>query len=689
SRAAGMDAVLPLEDELFEDAPEFAKPALPPECEALLGWQMTQSALKPFNFRLPLGFYVVLVHDQSWVSVVAEMLRTVYVYGPYCRPDQVDAPPIQRPNIQLLGARTPITTVKIPRADDANNTTSRVSIEARIAKFLGEGTSACFVTSDLSELPTPLQAMADRVIEVPAPSRRFLRAMLRKIAPPHGRLDYRGLDCAGLTPTMLSLAYRNGTSAQGYLQRLHRLLATGQPQPLARQSKPITPLSALHGVDDAKSWANELKADLGLYRAAKLTWDDVPSSALFNGPSGTGKTSLAQAIAEDCQLNFIGTSYSDWQSAGSGHLGDVIRTLRAAFAEARARRPSVLFIDELDSIGTRKAGSAQREEWWRVIINALLEEMDGRADNEGVVLLAASNHPEAIDPAILRSGRLDRHIAVALPTASALAAIYHDQLATSPHDGTLDFAQLGDFSAGLTGADVKKHCADARRRARLAKRPLTQADVIQVITGEESSASPDDLWRIAVHECGHAIAAYNSPALEVGMLSILRRGDIAGSATFKLRSSHVTADSLHAYLIAMLAGRAAEEVLLGQVSSGAGGPEGSDLSRATRLAAEAEFSLGLGEDRLAWLDLSQPGRLTSLLTTRPDVERLIATRIRDAYAAAKALIEAQQQTILRLAQCLLKARVMSSADIQRFVGEVRCSSVIKLPLATMPRQTIH
>jgi ATP-dependent Zn protease len=645
----------------------------PPRCDQMLAWYMVDAALQKINHTLQPGFHILLVQHESWVPVVEAVLKTAYIYGPHGSFTAMRASRRSRPVIQLLGTRAPLELVRPPAGKSTSGTPNTPStpgtppapapaLEDTTCACLATGKAACLVTAALDQVPDDLHASADRILAVPPPSRRLLAKMLKELAPPARRLPFGGYDYARLTPTMLRLAYRPAIEAPAYLRGLQRMLPTPASTTPANPERRPLPLAELHGIDAAKQWAASLKADLNDYRQGRLPWAEVPSSALLSGPPGTAKTTLARAIAADCALAFVGTSYADWQSAGHGHLGDVMRSMRAAFHAARAQAPALLFIDELDSVGARGHGAGQRDDWWRSIINGVLEELDGRADNTGVVVMAASNHPEMIDPALLRAGRMERHIVLPLPDANALAAIFRDQLRPVGALEGFNLEQLGQICLGMSGADIVRLCTEARRRARQQRRLVEQQDLLHAIAGDASPRSTSDEWRIAVHEAGHGVMVLLSPVLELAHLSIVRQGERQGNAVFKLRGETATPAALQAYIVALLAGRAAEELLLGEVSSGAGGASDSDLGYATRLAADAELTLGLGEQRLVWFDLSPPARLSTLLAQRPDIERQVNARLAQAYREASATLAKFKPELERMARRLLECRSLSKRE---------------------------
>ena len=246
---------------------------------------------------------------------------------------------------------------------------------------------------------------------------------------------------------------------------------------------------------------------------------------------------------------------------------------------APARAPALLFFDELDSLGSRGQGS-QRDDWWRSVFNALLEQIDDSTGNEGVVFVGASNYPELIDPALLRAGRMEERIILRLPNVAALANIYRDQL-EGACGATVDLRSIGQMSAGMTGADVIKTCARAQRRARNAGRLVTYDDLMVAIIGGENRVDHDSQIRIAIHEAGHAVAALASPVLTLAQVTIVGRGDVEGGTMMRPKNETVhTPAVLDAFLTALLSGRASEEILLGEISAGAGGREEGATSAA-------------------------------------------------------------------------------------------------------------
>ncbi len=386
-------------------------------------------------------------------------------------------------------------------------------------------------------------------------------------------------------------------------------------------------LKQLHGLGEARQFSEDLIADIHAAIQGQIPWEQVDRGALLVGPPGTGKTTLAKAIAKDCGVKFVQGSAAEWQAAGN--LPEHIMAIRKTFAEARRYAPSILFIDEIDSLGNREQFTGQNASYNTDVVNAVLEQIQGLDTEAPIFVLGATNHEDRVDPALKRSGRMDRVIRIPRPNSEALGHIYGHYLGSltgAQIDPAIDLTALGRLSVGLTGADAERIVRGAARRARKSGRTVSQADIIAEITNKPRNANnnlrltPEELERTAYHEAGHAMAMClsTSGGADIGFVTIVPRDN--GTLGFVAampdeRVSFIRSDYQEKIEIC-LAGRAAEGIRYGEenVSSGAT----SDLHAATALAIDMITKLGLGQERkLLWSemptekDLQQANQLLS------------------------------------------------------------------------------
>ena len=416
-------------------------------------------------------------------------------------------------------------------------------------------------------------------------------------------------------------------------------------------------LGQLAGMPEARSWAEALVQDLVLYKAGRLKWSDVDAGCVLYGPTGTGKTTLARAIAATAKVPLIATSYADW-TRGGRYGADIMIAMRATFDKAREHAPCVVAIDELDSMPARSTLSSEHIVT-HAIVNALLEQLDGLNRRPGVVVIGACNHHDRLDEALIRSGRLGRSILVPLPALDALPQILAFHLAD-------DAASVGDLRGiavlcvGMSGADIEQLVRDARQRARRAARPIRRDDLISILEARSKSRDPETERRIAVHEAGHAVADLRLGVSGNINVSIVATASAAGRVAIRATDAPQTRKSIEDRLVVLLAGRAAEETILGSVSGGAGGDARSDLGQATHLAFQAIGTLGLSaQDTLIWYG-------------RPDVENMrfhptllaeAREMLNEAYSRATVLVAAEQVYVELIAADLVRRRGLTHQDM--------------------------
>lgn len=391
-------------------------------------------------------------------------------------------------------------------------------------------------------------------------------------------------------PEVMFSALRRNRSAADALKRLQSSLIGRSRKDDASPSEQLF-LENLHGYGSAKTWGLQLATDLSLWLQGKLSWSEIDRGLLLSGPPGVGKTIFARALANTCGVNFVATSVAQWQS--EGHLGDTLKAMRKDFAKASVDAPSILFIDELDSIGDRATFPSDHANYSSQVVNALLECLDGTTARDGVVVVGATNHPAKIDPAVRRPGRLDRHVIIDLPNEEERLAIVRQHLGS---DALLHLGDLGPRTESMAGADLAQLVRDAKRQARREGRSVILTDLTSQlppmipITGPFRRAA-------SIHEAGHALVGIR---LEYGkflgafvhhQLNPRFKEQQAGAAGFELPVIWLRNEQQYRdQICVLLAGIAAEKLILGSHSDGAE----ADLAEATKLALEMETQNGMG-----------------------------------------------------------------------------------------------
>jgi ATP-dependent Zn protease len=446
-----------------------------------------------------------------------------------------------------------------------------------------------------------------------------------------------------------------------YFADIDALVREYQNPPPGMEPEPLPRLADMHGLGPAKRWAESLVRDLRDVREGRISFNECDAGCLLAGPPGTGKTTLARVLAQEAGVHFIATSAVSWLS--HSYLGQVLEAVREDFASARANAPCILFIDEVDGLADRTAVEGRYQSYWNAFIGCVLEEMQGFRAQPGVILLGATNYLDAVDPALLRSGRFDRVVPVPVPEPEDLARILRQKLGSDlAGEDLMTAATLG---MGGTGADAERWVRGARRRARYEERELTVEDLLAEICEAVDGLDADLLRRCAVHEAGHAVAAIvHCEAVEVG-ISLVNRAAIAGCTRAASREEALTPEAARRRLAYLLAGRAAEEVVLGEVSGGAGGMERSDLALSTRLAVDMVTTYGIAgpEPLIYWGAGVRPSQLPPPLYTE------VRRELNVAYKEACDLVQTHRQAIDRLADYLTMHLAAPDTVIRTIIRE--------------------
>ena len=420
----------------------------------------------------------------------------------------------------------------------------------------------------------------------------------------------------------------------------------------------------------------------------------IPHGLLLVGPPGTGKTLLARAVAGEAGVQFLSISGSDfvemYVGVGAGRVRDL-------FEQARKIAPAIVFIDEIDAVG-RKRGSGlggghdEKEQ----TLNQLLVEMDGFTRSEGVIVLAATNRPDILDPALLRPGRFDRQIHVGRPDVKGREEILKVHAKDKKLDASVNLKNVARSTAGFTGADLSNLLNEAAILAARANRPvLTMEDMneaLMKITAGPAKKSRvqtrKDLKETAVHEAGHAVAMYNLPTHDpVRQITIVPRGQSLGATWYlpKDDSSNLTRNEMYEQIVSLLGGRVAEALFLGDISVGAS----NDIDRATKLAKDMVARYGMCEKlgTVSYLDGGEVFIGRDYQTTKSYSEKIAGTiddevkaLIDKAYDHCKQILTDNSDKLHEVVDFLLEKETMTGEQFEavmqgREVGDASSTSM--------------
>ncbi|MBY5545975.1 AAA family ATPase [Rhizobium leguminosarum] len=429
-------------------------------------------------------------------------------------------------------------------------------------------------------------------------------------------------------------------------------------------------LDVSKGFGEASVWAEALKRDLEDWRQGKLPWAEVDKGCLLYGPPGTGKTRFAAALAAHCGLHLEATSIPKWQSFKDGDLGDMLKAMYQAFNAAKENAPCLLFLDEFDAIGDRAKFPSRHETYSTTVVNALLECLDGTEGREGVIVLGACNYPERIDPALLRSGRLEKHVRFPLPDATARGEILEFHLPNLAGDAALK--EVGARLPGKSGADLERLAREARRIARKESRDVNISDV-RALVQVPPPLDAKTLYRVAIHEAGHALVTH---ALLLGKIERVEIYDNvenfatimdANGGTFMQRPSHefLTRWDAMKIITSDLAGAAAEDLIFGHRSNWSTGNQTSDFAKATTMAIRMVTEYAFGNSLYflpGSVDMTSSPKLWEDLALRDDVTEIL----QEQYQRARDMLDGLKPTLLKLADALVKHKRLEAPQLEPY-----------------------
>ena len=469
-------------------------------------------------------------------------------------------------------------------------------------------------------------------------------------------------------------AFRGGANGGGMFS-----IGKSKAQLFDSKKQPSVSFKDVAGLEGAKYEVEEIVDFLKNPKKYTTLGGKIPKGALLVGPPGTGKTLLAKAVAGEAQVPFFSLSGSDFVEMFVGVGASRVRDL---FKNAKEKAPCIIFIDEIDAIGRsrgRNSISGANDERENTL-NQLLTEMDGFSTNNGIIVLAATNRADVLDRALLRAGRFDRQIHVELPNYNERKGIFEVHVRNLKLAEDVDLEFFSKQTPGFSGADIANVCNEAALiAARNGKQSIEKSDFLaaidRIIGGLEKRGniiSPDEKKTIAIHESGHATVSWMlkhaSPLVKV---TIVPRGKSLGAAWYLPEERHITTtEQLMDEMAALLGGRAAEEVLIGKVSTGAL----NDLERATKQAYAMVVYYGLSKlGNISYYDSSGEREYSFSKPysekTAEEIDREVHSIIDEAYQTAKKILSENKDKLIQLAKQLQEKEVIFTEDMEKIYGK--------------------
>ncbi|HIT03064.1 MAG TPA: ATP-dependent zinc metalloprotease FtsH [Candidatus Caccocola faecipullorum] len=437
--------------------------------------------------------------------------------------------------------------------------------------------------------------------------------------------------------------------------------------------------SDVAGEDEAKENLSEIVEylhDPGKYKEIGAS---MPKGILLVGPPGTGKTMLAKAVAGESNVPFFSISGSEFVEMFVGMGAAKVRDL---FKQAKEKAPCIVFIDEIDAIGQRRDGRAMGNDEREQTLNQLLTEMDGFEGNNGVMILAATNRPESLDPALTRPGRFDRRVPVELPDLKGREAILRVHAKRVKTDGSVDFNKIARMSSGASGAELANIVNEAALRAvRAGRTAATEADMEEsievVIAGYQKKnaiLTEQERRTVAYHEIGHAIvAAEQSGSAPVEKITIIPRTSGALGYTMQVEEGDryiVTREELENKIATLTGGRAAEETVFGTMSTGAA----NDIEQATKLARAMVTRYGMS-DEFGMVALETEGArylggesyAQCSPETQTEIDREVSAIVKAQHEKALKILSANRAKLDELSQYLYEKETITGEEFMKIL----------------------
>lgn len=632
-RSAGTTDLLVVDDELEDDEPVTQSPSEtrnPPRdlLDALLMLRLHSMRANAglTSFRPPRGSLQVIV-----------------------APIESDRTDIRTVLPRMIGRDPALPDPAIRVDDDVTRRRTGTGVLGSIRSDILQGNPVIAAMASDDMIPDDLRVAMRPTLRLPPLSRRMLEAVMAfHFDQPSVESQQPDARIAQLSDVALSSIFA-AEDPEAAIERLDRAAS--------QKTHTRVTLDDVHGQPRAVGALRQVVEDLRSYQSGAVNWSEVTKSFLLLGPPGTGKSMMAQGLAESAGINFVKTSYSDCQKFG--HQGDMLKALNAAVETAISGAPSVFFIDEIDSFYSRDRDTGSRNGYIIGVVNGLLTQLDRLASTPGVILIAATNNAERVDSAVIRPGRFDRHIHVGRPDRSGIRSMLQAPLSGLTFE-PVEIDRLCDQLLGASGAEIAAMIRDARTRARAERTPFSFDHLRAAADAICPPVDPGLIWRIAVHEAGHLLAGH---LLGLPAASRATVTGIYGRVTRPYPTCSLPG-TVSAMIVHHLSGRVAESLVFGVISQGAGsGPE-SDLAVATRSAVAAECSYGFGAS-LGWIDPETP-----LYLLPRDIQSRVEARLSEAETRARRLLSERKPDIERIAQALMEKRDLDAAAISALLSDI-------------------
>ncbi|MGO9468420.1 MAG: ATP-dependent zinc metalloprotease FtsH [Isosphaeraceae bacterium] len=536
----------------------------------------------------------------------------------------------------------------------------------------------------------PSEASVGPIVERLIQNDKKIQAEGKKLEPT--RIDPQPLNSASglawimlLLPTFVILGFIYLMMRRARDQFDGGILGSFVKSPAKRhdKSKQRTTFDEVAGLENAKSELQEIVEFLKNPEKFQRLGGRIPKGVLLNGPPGTGKTLLARAVAGEAGVPFFSISGSEFIQMFVGVGASRVRDM---FKTAKENSPCILFIDEIDAVGrVRGAGLGGGHDEREQTLNQILTEMDGFSPSESVIVLAATNRPDVLDPALLRPGRFDRHVTVDLPTKKGRLEILKVHTRNVPLAADVDLEKIARSTVGMSGADLANLVNEAALLATRSDKTAVdsqdlEAALDKVILGakREDVITEKDKRATAYHESGHALVGWLTPKSDpVHKVTIIPRGRALGVTQYLPEEDRVSSNEsqIQARLDSLMGGRAAERLVYGDLSTGAA----MDLEMATRLVRKMVSQWGMSErvgpvsfrlsseNPFLGREISEPRDHSEHMQQIIDEE--VARVLREADDRAYRLLDEHRDELERLTEALIEREVLTEAEIGDIVGK--------------------